>query len=436
MREIEERGARGAADPRQRGSALLMAIFVLFIVTNLGIALLFLSRNEQQLSLADGRSKRVFYIAEAGLEDARRTLFLTNGEGPFNDDLDDAAGIDDAISFDVTQLLANFDAAGNLTGFDGVGDDVPVSPLTAFGDGSYVAYLTNDPVEGRSNKADLNNRVMITGIGVGSDRAVEVVQAIVQPRRPFPVQPSAAITLLGPTPSFSSGSGNPGEFRGDDCGVTGGIIAPTVATTDAAAAQSVESGIDLNNGPDFTSGAYTELDTVVDMTDTADPMMVDSGISSMPPEYQDCMAMRESVFELQARAQHTTLQAAYGPSDVTFIDGDCDLGPGDSGQGILVVTGVLTIDGNTDWNGLIIAIGQGSIERNGGGSGTLSGAIVVADVAGPDNIFGNADDCQSGFEVPTFHVNGNGNSDVQFCTTDLSAANPIETYKIEEFIQR
>jgi hypothetical protein len=164
-----------------------MAIFVLFLVANLAIALLVLTHNEEQLSLADGRTKRVFYLAEAGLEDARRTLFLTNGEGPFNDDLIDAAGDDLNISFDLAALEPTFDGAGNVTGFNGVGDDEPLTPITAFGDGIYAAYLTNDPVEGRTVKNDANDRVMLTSIGVGPDRSIEVVQAIVQPKRPFPL---------------------------------------------------------------------------------------------------------------------------------------------------------------------------------------------------------------------------------------------------------
>jgi hypothetical protein len=414
---------------------MVMAIFVLFLVTNLGIALLFLSRNEVQFSQADGRSKRVFYLAEAGLEDARRTLFLTNGEGSFNDDLDTAAGADDAISLDVTALQANFDGAGNLTGFSGVGDDVPLAAITSLGDGVYAAYLTNDPVEGRGALVDNNNRVMLTGIGVGPDRSMEVVQAIIQPRRPFPLTPQAAITLLGPTPNFDSGSSNPSKFEGNDCGQGGGLFVPTVGTMSRNAELSVESGMFAPNGPDFRSGSFTGADTVVDLTDTTDTLMVDSGMNEPPPEWQDCDKMRDAVLELESRAHHTSLQGAYNPDDITFIDGDVQLNPPDSGRGILVVTGTLTIDGNVDWDGLILVVGEGHVLRDGGGSGNLSGAIVVADVAGPDGIFGNSDDCQNGFEIPDFVVNGNGNSNVEYCSTAILNANPLKTYKIEEFIQ-
>jgi len=175
---------------------------------------------------------------------------------------------------------------------------------------------------------------------------------------------------------------------------------------------------------------------VVDLTDSSDPLIGAAGLGDMPEEYQDCLLMREAVFELQDRADHTALQGSYAPTDITFIDGDVDLNASDSGEGILVVTGTLTIDGNVDWTGMIIVVGEGSILRNGGGSGLLSGAIVVADVSGPDGIFGNADDCENGFESPDFVVNGNGNADIEFCSTAVANANPLESYRIEEFIQR
>ena len=420
---------------RESGSALVMAIFFLFLVTTLGIALMFLSRNEVQLSQADGRTKRVFYIAEAGLEDARRTLFLTNGEGEFEDDLITATGVDGLISFDLSSLQANFDGSGNLTGLSGVGDDVPVSPLTGFGDGSYVAYLTNDPTEGRTSLVDLDDRVMLTGIGVGPDRSIEVVQAIIEPRRPFPLDPQAAITLLGPTPNFQSGSSNPSTYNGNDCGVTGGLAVPAVGAVGSSAESAVESGVVTTNGPDFESGGYTGTDTIVDLTDGSNTLVQDSG-GALPPEWQDCQAMHDMLDLLSGIADHTSLQGSYNPDDITFIDADISLSSGDSGQGVLVVTGTLTFDGNTDWDGMLIVVGEGNMLRNGGGSGVISGAVIVADVAGPNGVYNDGDDCQNGFESPDFVVNGAGNSDVEFCSTAISTANPVNRYKIEEFIQR
>ena len=51
----------------ERGSALVMAIFVLVLLTGMGATLLFVSENAVKMSQVDVRSKKVFYFAEAGL---------------------------------------------------------------------------------------------------------------------------------------------------------------------------------------------------------------------------------------------------------------------------------------------------------------------------------------------------------------------------------
>ncbi len=52
---------------------------------------------------------------------------------------------------------------------------------------------------------------------------------------------------------------------------------------------------------------------------------------------------------------------ASNPDGVlTFVDGDLTLGPGNpTGQGTLIVTGNLTLDGNFNFNGVIMVLGAG-----------------------------------------------------------------------------
>ena len=75
----------------EQGSALLLAVFVLVLLAGMGTALLFLSHTEIEMSRADLRGKQAFYLAEAGLEAARLTLFDSNKGDTFNDDLEAAA---------------------------------------------------------------------------------------------------------------------------------------------------------------------------------------------------------------------------------------------------------------------------------------------------------------------------------------------------------
>jgi hypothetical protein len=167
--------------------------------------------------------------------------------------------------------------------------------------------------------------------------------------------------------------------------------------------------------------------------------------------WQDCQAMHDMVEGLRAAATQSCCTApvcdpeppcvlANDPptiDDTTFIDGDYEIGP-DGGAGTMVITGTAIYDGKASWRGMIFVMGTGEMIRNGAGNGEISGAIVVADIAGPDNIYGTADDCtggDGGFDRVTYDMNGGGNADTVYCTADILAAKPKPPYRIVNFRQ-
>jgi hypothetical protein len=85
----------------------------------------------------------------------------------------------------------------------------------------------------------------------------------------------------------------------------------------------------------------------------------------------------------------------------TFVDGDVSL-PSSGGKGLLVVTGTLSMSGSQAFEGLVLVLGAGSIDRSGGGNGTTLGAVVVAK-------FGST----GGFLAPSFTSSGSGTSTLQ-----------------------
>jgi hypothetical protein len=93
----------------------------------------------------------------------------------------------------------------------------------------------------------------------------------------------------------------------------------------------------------------------------------------------------------------------------TFVDGDCTL---TSGAGFLVVTGTLTMRGNTDFKGVILVLGKGQIIRDGGGNGNIFGGITIAAF----------DRTAGGFTAPTFNTQGGGNSTIQYDSAALASA--------------
>ncbi|HUS12474.1 MAG TPA: hypothetical protein VMZ30_18545 [Pyrinomonadaceae bacterium] len=85
----------------------------------------------------------------------------------------------------------------------------------------------------------------------------------------------------------------------------------------------------------------------------------------------------------------------------TFVDGDATL-PNDGGKGLLIVTGTLNISGSKAFDGLVLVLGDGVINRTGGGNGTNFGAFVVARFLS-----------SGGFLNPTFISSGSGTSGLQ-----------------------
>ncbi len=122
---------------------------------------------------------------------------------------------------------------------------------------------------------------------------------------------------------------------------------------------------------------------------------------------------------LQAKAQSTgryfkpttatTITDSLNIPMFTFIDGDCTVV---SGSGFLVVTGTLTMRGNTDFKGAILVLGQGVLVRDGGGNGEILGGITIA-------AFGRT---SGNFTSPTFTTNGGGNSNVQYDSSAVKNA--------------
>jgi hypothetical protein len=434
---------------QERGSALVMAVFVLALLTAMGGALLFLSQTEIKMSEASVNPKKAFYYAEAGLEHARQALWLNAGAGPFAPFLVLATGGDplDPIGFDPDNIAAVYDSNGNVTGFSGYDNDTPLVGIQNLDDGWYAAFMTNDLGEGRTNQLDSDDRVILAGVGAGPDGSFEVIEAVISIESALPSMPPATIFMLGPTPAFASGTSSVKNYIGDDCGVAGGDYFPVVGTIGSAAELAAEAGIDGN--PTYTSDGPQPApeDTFSDLTGSPVDSMNDPTFS-LDPEWQSCEALHDMVESLRAIATVTCPdRSSYGScagstpntmSRIIFADGDFDVGPGGPKNGTLIVTGTMILRGQTEWEGLLLAVGEGVVRYNGAGNGHTLGGIVVADVAGPDGIYGNADDCtgpDDGFGVATYDERGGGNSGTVFCSTILQAADPVLPYDILEFRQ-
>ena len=205
----------------QTGSALVLAMFVLIIIGTIAISLLFLSQNEVKSSQAAGNAQMAFYVSEGGLEDGRATIFNINRVSPdpreLTEELQDLSGGDNVLDVDPDALEPVYDGDGNLTGFTGYGNDVPLRAMTQLGDGWYATFVNNDPAEGVTTVVDDNNLLLLTSIAVRADRTTEKVRALVERIDTFAVPPST-ITILGPDAVFDGGNSAAKEYWGNDYG--------------------------------------------------------------------------------------------------------------------------------------------------------------------------------------------------------------------------
>ena len=273
----------------------------------------------------------------------------------------------------------------------------------------------------------------------------------------IPGVPPATITILGPQPLFGSAKSKTKVYEGADCASTGTgdpfLFMPVLGAIGSGAVDeacpvvgSVICGMDIN--PGWQTGALAGFDVAADLTDPADLAMIQAGQPEIDDGWRDCWNLHDMMEGIKETADvvcadatllnHDCIAPASNPDRIVYAEGDFVVGPG-AEAGTLAVAGELTMSGNTDWSGLILVIGEGVYRLNGAGNGTQSGGMIVADIAGPDNIFGNADDCtggDGGFDSGTFDERGGGNAVAEYCTTALERANPIKPYDVTEFLQR
>jgi hypothetical protein len=103
------------------------------------------------------------------------------------------------------------------------------------------------------------------------------------------------------------------------------------------------------------------------------------------------------------------------------------------------VTGTLNIDNNNSFEGTLAAVGTGRLIRSGSGNGHSYGAVIVANVAGPDGIYGDGDDCTGGtggFAPPSYSISGGGSHDHVYCSQAIDgslSALPFEVVQFRQF---
>jgi hypothetical protein len=256
-------------------------------------------------------------------------------------------------------------------------------------------------------------RVKVTGYGPRN--AVKKMQILVS-RTMFDFNPRSTLLMRGAADcsnmgSFDIGQSNAKNYSGNDASTPPQSSLPVIGTTCAG---------NKTQAADVVANSKPSTVTTNPQGQTA---LVSN--SDLMPWLQDPDLARSLLSDLAAQAKSAGRYFTSSPSDTgttaapkfTFVDGNASVS---DGAGLLVVTGTLTMGGNASFNGVILVLGDGNLDRNGGGNGDILGAIVVAKFARtwPSSENGTAHP----FLAPSFSTSGGGNSTVQYSSSAVTNA--------------
>jgi len=275
-------------------------------------------------------------------------------------------------------------------------------------------------------------RIRVTGVGPrGSRKNMEVVVN----RYTLEYDVKATVTLpngSGNPINFNLGGSNVTSTSGVDASGGGTISAIAISDQDKQRTNNVIDGCNpdgsncTGSGPNVTPG---------------DPAILDK--DNTPSFLKDVASAREFLYGSEGMKQAAINQGRYfnsGPAAIasdaglgasnpdgvyTFVDGDLTLGPGSpTGQGTIIVTGKLTLNGNFQWNGVIMVLGSGEVYRSGGGHGDIFGAMFVAKfpTSGADS---------DKFGAPVFDTSGGGTSNIQYSSDAVDKAKSVGGHSVK-----
>lgn len=402
----------------EQGAALITALMVATLVLAAGGALILTTGMSTTTSIDATAEMQAYYGAEAGLQQSLNALrgnVSPSGGVPAGTKLTFKNAVDRNITNASTDpgtapkrlsgwLQYNFTSTGSA-----YADRIKVNPT----DNTYnpltgVAFEVEimDPDNTCGICGD-PSRLVIKSIGYGPKGSMKKLEMVVH-RNYFNFTLPAPLTLAGGTGmTLNMGNSNASGYTGNDIHnpPVAALPAVAVSTVNQAGAQTVIDNLNAQGGgtpqvTPSTAAALTSSNTpdFLSSADKARAFLVSSA---------DIATQAGRHFATQA-----DVTGGFGTSSApltTFIDNyggaAVNLGSGYQGCGLLIVTGPLITQGNTDFEGLILVLGNGTFNRNGNGNGHIDGGIIVA------NFDPNG---TGGFGNPVFSVNGGGNSDVRY----------------------
>ncbi len=388
----------------ERGAALVTTILISTMLLAITATVLLTSSMSATTAFDSTAELQAYYGAESGLEAALNVMrghVAPSGGLPSGTRI----GFRNALDRNTSNAVGDNSNDARLSGWLPYGNNQRVTPT-----GSTFAYsvILTDPDDPRREKltADASyvpRRIAVQATGYGPRGAVKRMEMIIQ-KVTFDFNPNATITMRG------SDSGSPMNFTIGDSAVKFYTGADNAGSGTHLPAFGTTSATDLGVANDSITKGATVQDQKTGLIEN----------DSLPSFMQSADAARDFLNYMQGVSRsmgryYTSYTGQAGSTSnpqLTFVNGNASLGPGNAGAGLLIVTGTLTLKGNPNFNGIILVLGEGVLVREGGGNGNILGSIYVAkfDRAWPSSENGQPHP----FLAPSFYTNGAGNADVRY----------------------
>jgi len=424
----------------QAGVALLIAIFVLMLISVTAIALIISSGTETALAGNYRSSASTYYAALAGIEEARGRLLPSNPDylgptlallgtplplgkvlyiqNPLPGEIVNPTDLGNPSTYPDKEYLSEF--AGTPYATPTAQFTNSVSPAAGI-PGPLYKWVRINAVSEQSLKLDVDGK----GSNDGTTPLYYDYACADTPGKPGPTlclnhSPNAVqaleVTALASLPngsqkllqyivapvSFSlnfapgtSGQNPPAALTllgsvGKDVSFTGPNSAQfQVNGNDQCGSPSKVYGVGYTNGIDskpnqgLYSGAGNFSPNIVDLS-SVPPNLQTPSPSDLDKLVQTITQNADAVINVPPgqTAEETSLPPAMlaGTPETVVVNGNFDLGSHSTGTGTLVVTGTFSYDTDSSWKGVILVIGQGKVVSNHltSDNGEIDGAILVA----------------------------------------------------------
>lgn len=388
--------AMAKANRKERGAALVTVLMISTLMLATGGTLVLVTSLAARTTYDATAERQAYYSAEAGMQEALNVLRGNVAPQP-------GMPAGSQINFRGAVTLANSNRPGDVS------DKARLSGWLNYSADRVALTANYTPISGLAYDVEVIDpdstpvpsgeptRLLLRVRGYGPKGAEKRLELIVQ-RTNFDYAPPAMLLMRGAgncnAMTFSIGSSNAKEYSGHDRASTS--IVPTFGAT--------------CDGDEAIELASDSKETV------AEPKADKFDNPELPAWLRTADEARAFLAEQKLNAQSqgryfTSFDGTSGTSSnkaFTFVDGDCDL---DGGGGLLIVTGTLRLHGNPSFDGLILVLGNGRVERDGGGNGDIYGAVTVAKF----NATGD-------FLPPFFDTNGGGNSLMKYDSASVRAA--------------